>query len=155
MNARLLVVIALLLVGCAGAKTQLAETPEYVGPAIHSIAVDSGAGVLGDAIKVELGARGFDVPDDPETADAVVHVTASGDYQGMPQSAAIRLVAHSTGELLAAVTWNNGWGGSSGSIADRVMRQGAPDAAKSIVNALCQKIAPDKVQGHPNKMRNR
>lgn len=133
-----------LLLGCAGATTHLADSPDYAGPEITSIAVVD-AGVLADAVRVELANRGFLIPDATANAQALLHVSGSGDYQGLPQSAAIRLVSPE-GALIAAATWNNGWGGASGSIADRLMRQGAPDAARQIVDALCQKIAPAKAR---------
>jgi hypothetical protein len=45
-----------------------------------------------------------------------------------------------TGEVLAGVTWQNGWGGMAGSISDRVMRKGLSEAASEISAALAERM---------------
>jgi hypothetical protein len=44
------------------------------------------------------------------------------------------------GHLLAGTTWQNGFGGQAGSIAD-VMRQGLTQAAAEIAKALAKQVA--------------
>jgi hypothetical protein len=38
--------------------------------------------------------------------------------------------------VIAGVSWKNGWGGRAGSISDRGMRKDIPGAAEEIVRAL-------------------
>ena len=73
-----------------------------------------------------------------EGIDALLTVSAVGGYDQEPQSASARVQSTKTGQLLTGVTWENGWGGKAGSIADRTMREGLTDAAKEIGTALCK-----------------
>jgi hypothetical protein len=45
-----------------------------------------------------------------------------------------------TGQILAGVTWQNGWGGECGSMADRTMRSGLSQAARQIADALAARL---------------
>jgi hypothetical protein len=54
---------------------------------------------------------------------------SSGGYDQQPQSASVRTVSTANGSMIAGVTWQNGFGGAEGSIADRVMRKGLSQAA--------------------------
>jgi hypothetical protein len=73
--------------------------------------------------------------------DALLSVRSSGGYDEQPQSASARVTSTDTGRVIAGVSWQNGWGGRAGSIADRAMRQGLADAAKQITDALVQNLA--------------
>lgn len=149
---RRLAAAALLLTACAGARTTITPSAAYDGPPINSIAVD---GVLREWVALELESRGFTVPDSTVDAQALVKITSTGDYQGLPQSAAIRLVSIPDRKLIASGTWSNGWGGVSGSLMDRAMRGDAADAARQIVNAICEQIAPDRTREPKKTLKNR
>jgi hypothetical protein len=122
-----------------------------------------GGGLLADAVAVELMNHGFTVIDSaamsnmmvrfnlneveisrPENLakfkgqgiEALLVVRAVGGYDQMPQSASARMTSTKDGRLLAGATWQNGFGGQAGSIADRVMRQGLTQAAAQIARAL-------------------
>jgi hypothetical protein len=122
---------------------------------------------LADAIGVELANRGYTVIDTQETSallvrfnaseleilsprslsglrdqgiDGVLAVKAAFSRDDRPQSASVRLNSTYTSQVLAGVSWQNGWGGGSGSIADRVMRKDIADAAREIVDSLVQRL---------------
>jgi hypothetical protein len=71
-----------------------------------------------------------------EGVDAVLVVRSESGYDGLPQSAIARLTSTNDGRLLSGVTWQNGWGGQAGSIADRQMRKDLHEAASEIALAL-------------------
>ncbi len=50
------------------------------------------------------------------------------------------MTATEGGRVLAGVTWQNGWGGMGGSIADRTMRQDLSEAASNIAHALSERV---------------
>jgi hypothetical protein len=72
--------------------------------------------------------------------DAMLIVRAGGGYDQQPQSASARMTNTSTGQIIAGVTWQNGFGGAAGSPADRIMRKGLNEAAIEIANALSERI---------------
>jgi hypothetical protein len=127
------------------------------------VALAPSGGVLADAIGIELFNRGFNVIDASEMSnlmarlniyeielstpknlsilseqgiDAVLSVKAATGFDGLPQSASVRATRTSTGEIIAGLSWENGWGGSAGSIADRSMRKDVASAAEEIVDGL-------------------
>ena len=149
---------------CGGAHVSSVAVAT-TGPkvAVKSIAMMPGGGVLADAVAVELLSRGFTVIDGAATSsmmirlnlneieisrpeglakfkdqgiDAVLSVRAVGGYDQQPQSASARMTSTADGRLLAGTTWQNGFGGQAGSVADRVMRQGLSQAAGEIATAL-------------------
>ena len=126
-----------------------------------------GGGLLADAVAVELANRGFTVIDPATTSnllirlnvteievaqpeglaklntqgiDAYLVVRAAGGSDGRPESASARMNSTQTGQVLAGVTWQNGWGGRAGSPADRVMRKNLSEAANEIASALAQRV---------------
>jgi hypothetical protein len=134
---------------------------------VKVIAFAPGGGVLADAIGVELANRGFTVIDSSSTSnlmmrlnldeieiatpqglnklrergvDAVLVVRSAGGKDDNPQSASARMNSTQNGQVLAGVTWQNGFGGQAGSVADRVMRKGLTEAAAEIANALAQRV---------------
>jgi hypothetical protein len=154
------------LAGCASSKVSSLPATSYSGPAIHTIAMAPSGGLLADAVAVELSAKGFRVIDTTATSnllvrldltevevitpkglsvlkgkgvDAVLSVRSSSTSDGNPQSASARLNSTDTGQLVAGATWQNGFGGRSGSIADRVMRKGLNEAAVEIASAIAQR----------------
>ena len=131
-----------------------------------NIALAPSGGVLADAIGLELFNRGYTVFEtdqmsnmlirlnmneielaDPRNLevlseqgiDAVITVKATVAFDGKPQSASVRVSSTSTGEVLAGLSWQNGWGGDAGSILDRSMRKDIAEAAKEIIDRLLRK----------------
>ncbi|MGG5819358.1 hypothetical protein [Falsiroseomonas sp. HW251] len=151
------------LAGCGG--SQVSSVPVVSGPAhpVRAIAIMPGGGLLADAVAVEISNRGYTVIDGSDTSrlmarlnlneveiarpeglarlreqgiDAVLTVRAAGGYDQQPQSASARVNSTQSGRVISGVTWQNGWGGRAGSIADRTMRKGLGEAAREIAAAL-------------------
>ncbi|MXS76887.1 hypothetical protein ABF87_02720 [Nitrosomonas sp. JL21] len=163
----LTILIAILLQGCASSKVSIAPVAPPVHHAVKVIALAPGGGVLADAVGIELANRGFTIIDPSSTTnmlvrlnlneveiakpegltklreqgiDAYLVVRAAGGYDQQPQSASSRMNSTHNGQLLAGVTWQNGFGGQAGSVADRVMRKGLSEAAIDIANALVERM---------------
>ena len=122
---------------------------------------------MADAVGIELAARGFNIVDTSQVSqilyrenmnefqvsqpqglkllagqgiDALLSVKASGAYDGQPEAASARVNDTRSGAVIAGVTWQNGWGGRQGSIADRAMRKGLNEAAAEIATALAPQL---------------
>jgi hypothetical protein len=135
--------------------------------AVRSIAMAPSGGLLADAIAVELFSRGYTVIDSAETTgllvrlnlneaevlaptnlrkleaegiDAYLSARAAAGYDGQPQSASIRVNSTRNGKIIAGVSWQNGWGGMAGSIADRTMRKDLTEAAVEITDSLVEQL---------------
>ncbi|SRR6266852_2258564 len=161
-----LVLLAFGVAGCAGSKMSMAQAR---GPSRHvsQIAIAPGSGPFADAIATELFNRGVSVVDASQTASVIARVglnefevtstrglsalresgieavlvargVAADD--GTPESGSARVVATEDGAVVAAVSWQNGWGGHRGSIADRTMRKNLSEAASEIADALMQRM---------------
>ncbi len=159
--------LSLLIAACG--MSQVSNSPVAVGTKlpIKSIAMMPGGGILSEAVSVELLNRGFTVIDASTTSsmmvrlnlneieitrpeglgklrdqgiEAVLIVKAAGVYDDQPQSASARMTSTADGRLIAGVTWQNGFGGQAGSMADRVMRQGLTGAASEIANGLVKQV---------------
>jgi hypothetical protein len=72
--------------------------------------------------------------------DAMLVVRGAGGYDDQPQSASARMTSTTNGVLIAGVTWQNGFGGQAGSMADRVMRKGLSQAAAEIASELSARV---------------
>lgn len=158
---------AALLVACASSQVSMHSVGSKPAHQIQAIAMAPGGGLLADAVAVELANRGFTVIDPAATSnllvrlnlteieiarpaglaklkdqgvDAYLVVRAAAGWDGRPESASARMNSTQTGQVLAGVTWQNGWGGMPGSPADRVMRRNLTDAANEIANALAQRV---------------
>ena len=156
-----------LLSACASSKVSTNSTPNQIKALVKVIAFAPGGGLLADAVGVELANRGFTIIDSATTStmmirlnlneieiarpeglakfktqgiDAMLIVRAGGGYDQQPQSASARMTNTSTGQIIAGVTWQNGFGGAAGSPADRIMRKGLNEAAIEIANALSERI---------------
>jgi hypothetical protein len=164
MRRFLLVIVGVLFVAaCASSRVSQTLTKPYQGPKIKTFTISPGGGVLGEAVAVELFNRGYTVIDSDQAArllgkndltefelasvpsletlqskgvDAVLAVKTAAAADGLPQSASARITSTKTHEVIAAVSWQNGWGGQKDSIADRTMRKDVAEAAKEIVNSL-------------------
>ena len=160
-------VLLLISVGCAGSRISQSISQPYKGPRVRSIALSPGGGVLGDAVGVELFNRGFSVVDPGEAGrllgrsdlseleistgaslealqgkgiDALLVVKMAAGEDGLPQSASVRLTNTRTQQVIAAISWQNGWGGQRGSMADRTMRKDVAAAAQEIVDGLLKTL---------------
>jgi hypothetical protein len=166
-NALIFAVFSLLLAGCGTSQVSSVGVSTGEKIPVRSIAMMPGGGLLADAVAVELSNRGFTIVDSAATTnlmvrlnmnelevsqpqglaklrgqgiDAVLMVRAAGSYDGQPQSASARMTSTNDGRLIAGTTWQNGFGGQAGSIADRVMRQGLSQAANQIANEITARI---------------
>ena len=167
----LLVLIAITLVtGCASSKISSlpVSAQRQQQQVVKVIAFAPGGGLLSDAVGVELANLGFTIIDSSTTSnmmvrmnmnevqisrpdsllkfkeqgiDAILVVRAAGGYDFQPQSASARMSSTQTGQVLAGVTWQNGFGGMAGSPADRIMRKGLTDAAAEIAAAIASRIS--------------
>ena len=169
MNKRLAVSILAIAVigGCASSKISSVPIASQTKHTVKVIAFAPGGGLLADAVGVELSNRGFAVIDSSTTSsmmtrlnlneveitrpdglaklrdqgiDAMLVVRGGGGYDENPQSASARMNSTHNGQVLAGVTWQNGFGGAAGSPADRVMRKGLTDAAAEIAAALAERV---------------
>lgn len=152
-----------LAMGCAGSRVSAPATTTTLPHPVHSVALAPSGGLLADAVGVELANSGIKVIDTTETTslfarlnlneveimqpnslsalkeqgiDAFLSVRASASADGLPQNASARLTSTTTGQVLAGTSWQNGWGGRSGSIADRMMRKDLTQAAREIAQPL-------------------
>jgi len=155
------------LAGCGFSKVSSLPGSLATAQAVKVIAFAPGGGLLADAIGVELSNRGFTVIDSSSTSsmmirlnlneveiakpeglnklkdqgiDAILVVRSAGGQDDNPQSASARMSSTQNGQVLAGVTWQNGFGGQAGSISDRVMRKGLADAAAEIATALVARV---------------
>lgn len=153
--------------GCASSKISSIPISSQAKHFVKVIAFAPGGGLLADAVGVELSNRGFTVVDSSSTSsimvrlnlneieisrpeglakfkgqgiDAMLVVRAAGGYDQQPQSASARMTSTHNSQVLAGVTWQNGFGGAAGSPADRVMRKGLTEAAAEIANTLAQRV---------------
>lgn len=152
------------LPGCASSKiTQSITAPPNAGPLIKIIAISPGGGVLGEAVGVELFNLGYTIVDPGQTMqiagryslsefelgqpkslevlrdekiDALLIVKGTSGYDGRPQNATARVVSTHTGQIVAGLSWQNGWGGQEGSMADRMKRKDVAGAAREIAQGL-------------------
>lgn len=167
-RSALVLLVATPLAGCGGSRISTMAVAQAARHPVQSIAIAPDGGLLADAVAVELAGRGFNVLDPSTTSrllvrlnlsevevsrpeglgrlreqgiDAWLSVRASGGHDGLPQSASARVNSTHNGRVMAGVTWQNGWGGQAGSIADRTMRRGLSDAAAEIATALQAQLA--------------
>lgn len=156
-----------ILAGCASSRVSALPTIAKPATLVRTIALAPTGGILSEAIGVELSNRGFVVIDSATTSklmirlnlneveiakpegltklkgegiDAYLSVSAAAGYDQLPQSASVGMNSTHNGQILAGVTWQQGWGGQAGSIADRVMRKGLSDVAAEITDALVKNI---------------
>jgi len=165
----LLLLVTVLFAGCATSRISTIPVSGRLATSVKVIALDPGGGLLADAVGVELSNKGFTVIDSATTSklmarlnineieistpvglqklkeqgvEAYLTVRAAGGYDQQPQSASARVNRKDTGQIVAGITWQNGWGGQAGSIADRTMRKGLAEAVTEIAEALVKSISP-------------
>ncbi|MDH5325326.1 MAG: hypothetical protein OEZ68_02395 [Gammaproteobacteria bacterium] len=162
MGYKLIVSIALssILLGCAPARLTVSSSPVAD---LKTIALYPNRGLLGDAIGLELVKYGFDVFDTAQVSsmmirlnlteieileprnirklkeegiDGLLQVRTVSGYDRHPQSISVKVISSDTGKIIIGATWQNGFGGASGSIADRVVRSDVTDAAEDIAKGI-------------------
>ena len=151
-----------ILNGCASSKVSSVRQVS-ITHSVNTIAMAPSGGVLADAVALELFNRRYNVIDTnqlsqymvrlnlneievmqpqnltllkDEGIDVLLNCRAVAGYDGLPQSASVRLTSTHTGEIVAGLTWQNGRGGQVGSVADRTMRKDVTEAAIEIVTEL-------------------
>ena len=166
-NTLLAIVSTLILAACASSKISTMPVVGGLTHSVKSIAMAPDGGLLADAVAVDLSNRGFNIIDSATTSrmmvrlnlneieitrpeglaklrdqgiDAFLIVRAAAGYDQQPTSASARINSTHTGRVLAGITWQNGWGGQAGSIADRQHRKGLAEAASEIADALAKNI---------------
>lgn len=163
-------VLILLLVGalsgCGSSKTSVTRGAPLDEP-VRAVGMAPSGGVFADAIAVSLFNQGLQVVDTNQMSsllirlnlnemeimeprglkavrdagiDVVLSVRAVGGYDGKPQSASVRLNSTKTGEIIAGLSWQNGWGGQAGSMADRMKRKDLAEAADQIARELVKSL---------------
>lgn len=156
-----------LVAGCAGSSMSIVQPGNLPSHSIARLALAPGSGVLGEAIGLELFNRGLTVVDTSEAVaiigrvglqefevttakgfaalhesgiDSVLIVKAVAAADGTPESASVRLTDTGSGEIIAGITWQNGWGGQRGSMADRQMRKNLSETASEISSELVRRL---------------
>jgi hypothetical protein len=152
---------------CGGSKMSVVQPQGTIARPVEKLAIAPGSGVLGEAISVELFNRGMTMVSAQEAVaiitraglqefevtsttglaflrekgiDAVLDAKAVAAWDGTPESASVRVTDTSTGQVIAGLSWQNGWGGQRGSIADRAMRKNLSEAAVEISNELIRRL---------------
>lgn len=161
-----LISIAFFITSCAGSSVSLVGGKKSEHP-VNVIAINPNGGILGDAIAIELSRYDITVVDPAqfsnivgrlnlnefeigspqnllklkdEGIDGYLVVKVAAGYDGLPQSASVRLNSTHNAQLISGVSWQNGYGGQAGSVADRMMRTDVSTAAKEIVSELIKNI---------------
>ncbi len=156
------------LSACSTAKMSAVQPAARPAKAVTTIALAPGSGVMGEAIGVELFNRGITVVDADQARsimaraglqeyemtttagyaalrekglEAVLTVKAVAADDGTPESASVRVTDTATGAILAGLSWQNGWGGMRGSMADRTMRANLSSAAQEIAAEIHQRLS--------------
>ncbi len=135
---------------------------------VRAIAMASEGGLLAEAVGIELSNFGYTIIDSASTSkllvrlnmdeleiatpqglkklqdkgiDAYLTIKGAGSYDGQIQNASARASSTHSGRIIAGVSWQNGWGGQAGSIADRTMRKGLAEAAQEIAASLSKSLS--------------
>jgi len=159
--------VAVLMTGCAGTKMSVPQTLRPLPEPVTAVALAPSGGVLADAIGTELFNQGIQVIDTQQMSNYMVRwnldeiellqptnlatmrengisaflsVRTVAGYDDKPQSASVRVVSTLNGELVAALTWQNGRGGAQGSPADAMMRKDVVGAAEEIGRSLVSQL---------------
>lgn len=164
----ILTVLIVFLFGCATSKLSKSKVRLGSSHPVKVIALAPDGGLMADAIGIELYNHGIRVVDSNETTEIMIQSDISNlkylerknlrilkdsgidGYltvkvvfmsDGKPSSVSARLSSTHTGELLAGVSWQAGWGGMYGSIAHNIMSQNVNDAAEEIAKELVERLS--------------
>lgn len=165
----LILMFAGLVSACASSKMSVMTSPQVPLQTITRLAIAPGSGVLGEGIAVELFNSGITVVDANEASTIIgraglreFELTSVQGYSalreagiqavlaaksvyasdGTPESASVRITSTRSGDIIAGITWQNGWGGQRGSIADRTMRKNLFEAAQEIAGEIMKRLRP-------------
>ena len=163
-----ILILSFFIVSCGG-STLSTVGGKSAGHPVNVIAMNSGGGILGEAIAIELTNYNLTVIDPSEFSsiigrldinefelaapqnltrlkdegiDAYLVVKSQVGYDDLPQSASVRVTSTHNGKLISGVSWSNGYGMKKDSWTDRIMRVDLPTAAKEIVKALIKNLQP-------------
>ena len=158
-------VFAFSITACSTAKISTLPISSQATHLVRSIAMAREGGLLAEAIGIELANRGYVIIDSSSTSkllirlnmdefevstpqgldklkakgiDAYLTIKTAGAYDGQIEGASARATSTHTGRIIAGVSWQNGWGGQAGSIADRQMRKGLSEVAQEISTSLAE-----------------
>lgn len=161
----LILLASVLLGGCASSKVSSLPIANQVKHSVKVIAFAPGGGLIADAVGVELSNRGFTVIDSSTTSsmmvrlnmneieitrpeglaklkdqgiDALLVVRAASGNDQQPQSASARMISTHSGQVLAGVTWQNGFSGYREF--SPLVRKGLTEAAAEIAVALAERV---------------
>lgn len=158
-----------LVTGCASSKISSLPIAGAAGQqktVVKHVAMAPSGALLADAVAIELMNRGFTVIDGASTSSMMVRLNISeveitkptglaklkeqgidaylsikgAAVNGEVESASVRVNSTENGQVLAGLTWQNGWGGRRGSIADRTMKKGLSEIAVEIADELSNRI---------------
>jgi len=163
MRPIILLGLAIIFCGCSSPSIRVSRSPGVLPQQIKKIALLPSGGVLADAIGVELLRHGYEIIDtatitsmmarwnltelelvEPQNIrkladkniDTILLVKAVAGYDNRPESASVKLVSTTSGQVIIGATWQNGKGGSRGSPADGIMRVNLSDAAQQIAEGI-------------------
>ena len=162
------ILITLLLIGgCATSKISRVNKSLKVSHEVKTIALSPEENVIADAIGIELFNRGIRIIDSNETTEMMLqagiktlkfigrkslrklkekgidaYMTVHGymTSEGNPGSLSVRLTSTHTGEIIAGISWQSGWGGMRGSIAHNIMTSNINDAAEEIADEIILRL---------------
>ncbi len=156
-----------LISGCSTSKISALPVTGQPTHSVKVIAFMPGSGLVADAVGVELSNRGFTIIDSTTVSsmmvrlnineieitrpeglaklkaqgiDATLVVRSSSSSDNQPESASARMNSTTNGQVIAGVTWQNGYGCEARSMCDRVMRKGLTEMASEIAEALTKRI---------------
>jgi hypothetical protein len=159
----LVLIVAVTATGCASSKISMVGMPEPISHPVSRIAMSPEAGVVGEAISIELFKRGIDIQSMSDSeemqvrddngitsvigssnleifrengTDALLSVRHVLGYDDAPDLVAIRLTSTHTGKTILVMSWENGTCGVKGSPCDRDMRKSLVEAAREIADRL-------------------
>lgn len=164
----LFIVVTFFVNGCATSRISNSKINIGKSHSVKVIALAPDGGLMADAIGIELYNLGLRVVDSNETTEIMVqsniaslkflgkknlrilkdsgidgYLTVKSFFKadGKPSSVSARLSSTHTGELLAGISWQAGWGGMQGSIAHNIMSQNLNEAAEEIAKALVERFS--------------
>ena len=158
----LAVAMTLSALGCAGTKLASSGDGTHSQP-VKTIVVVPGGGVLADALAVELSGAGFKVVDSNQMSDVLGRLLEGRDsltpqnlealrtagvdaymtvrailHNDLPQSASVLVCSTRSGEVLAGVSWQNGWTSPYPGIKN--LRKDFVEAAREISRELNKRL---------------
>ena len=166
-NSVLVLLLTMILSACGSSKMSVTTDRQVPVQTVSRLAIAPGSGLLGEALAVELFNSGIPVVGAIEALTIIEHIgltefefTSARGYaalraagieavlaaksvdaaDGTPENVSVRITSTKSGETVAGITWQNGWGGRRGSIADRSMRKNLSEAAREIAGEIRNRV---------------